>query len=97
MQDGLFIIGKEKLEPGKDPTDAIYLQMILTRMASKNQLRIQSNPKTKNIAEKIIATITNATGWFIHEKQELNNGACRIMEYTIRRPPAIELKQEMGI
>ncbi len=94
MENGLFIIGREKLNTKKDGTEAVYIQMILERMQNKNRMKIQANRKTNYITEKILELITRSTGWIVDSKQEKTKEGYPITEYIIRRTPAIEIKEK---
>ena len=91
----IFIISKKKLEVTHDATRAVYLQMILKKMSAENELAIQSNIGTSQLAEEIIDSLTRSTGWFLDktEKKRVKDNIL-ITEYILRRTPAIELRKD---
>lgn len=91
----VFVISKKKLEVSHDATRAVYIQMILKKMSSENELAIQSNQSTSQLAEEIIELLIAATGWFKDKstKKKIKENIL-INEYTLRRTPAIELRKE---
>lgn len=70
MNTPYFIVGRNKLIFKKDPTSAIYLEMLMKRMQNENEVVIRCSKSTCDITDGLISLITKSCGWFLDDKEE---------------------------